>query len=69
LFGGMASLTGAASRGRTKAGGIGVVQRPGPVSAVERIVEGVAIDRGGTVGWRSCAVAVDRVLHLVPHRV
>jgi len=62
LFGGMARLTGAASRGRTKASGVGIVQRPGPVSAVKRIKERVAINGGGTVGWRSCAVAVDRVL-------
>ena len=62
MFGGMARLTGAASRVRTNASGVSVVQHPGPVSAVKRIVEGVAIDRGGTVGRRSCAVAVDRVL-------
>jgi len=65
----MARLTGAASRGRAKASGVGIVQRPGPVSAVKRREEGVAINRVGTVGRRSRAVAVDRVLQPVPRRV
>ena len=37
MLGGAARLVGAAGRRRTTAGGIGVVQRPGPVPAVKRM--------------------------------
>ena len=69
MLGGAARLTGAASRRRTMASGVGIVQRPGPVPAGKRIEERVVIDGGRTVRWRSRAVAVDRVLQPVPRRV
>jgi len=49
LLGGTARLTGAASRRRTMASGVGIVQRPGPVPAGKRIEERVTIDDGGAV--------------------
>jgi len=49
--------------------GVWVVQRSGPVPAGKRVEEMVVIEGGGTVGRRSCAVAVDRVLQPVPRRV
>jgi len=69
LLGGTARLVGAASWGRTTAGDVGIVQRPGLVSAGKRIKEWVAIVCSGTVRRRSRAIAVDRMLQLVPRGV